>query len=126
MNPRLTPKDRGLIKGAVRRAFSRSDLRRQVLEASKDPIHTDLTRPRVKTWYKCEHCKQHFAGYQMQVDHKTPIIPVESALEHMSWDDVINRTWCDRNNLQSLCLSCHDIKSKDERALRKLFKQKRK
>jgi hypothetical protein len=46
-NPRVTSKERGLLKGAIRRVFSRSDLRRKVIELSRID-HTDSTRPRVK------------------------------------------------------------------------------
>jgi 5-methylcytosine-specific restriction endonuclease McrA len=51
----------------------------------------------------------------MQVDHIDPIVPVDSALEVMSWDTVIDRTWCEENNLQAICTECHDEKTAKER-----------
>lgn len=121
MNSRLTPKDRGLIKGAVRRAFARSELRRSILAASKIE-HTDVARLRVKTWYECSGCQHPFAQYQLEVDHISPVIPITSSLEEMSWDELINNTWCDKVNLQVLCEECHYIKSAKEREQRKVHK----
>lgn len=125
MNNRLTPKDRGLIKGAVRRAFARSELRRSVLQMAKI-VHSDASRPRVKTWYKCAGCSKPFAQHQLEVDHVSPVIPTDTSLEEMSWDDLINRTWCDKMNLQVLCETCHYKKSAIEREERKEHKKKRK
>jgi 5-methylcytosine-specific restriction endonuclease McrA len=118
MNPRLNARDRGLIKGAVRRAFARSELRRSVLQDAKI-THSDPSRPRVKTWYKCAHCEKPFAQHQLEVDHKSPVVPTHTTLEKMSWDDLINNTWCDKIGLQVLCETCHDLKSANERKLRK-------
>lgn len=122
MNEGLTAKDRGLIKGAVRRAFARSELRRSVLADAKVE-HSDPTRPRVKTWYKCEECNGRFAQHQLEIDHVSPVVPVDKTLAEMSWDDLINRTWCDKMGLQVLCEECHDKKSADERKQRKEHKK---
>lgn len=59
----------------------------------------------------------------MQCDHKSPLVPVETTLEAMSWDEVVNRTWCAPENLQSICVSCHKIKSKAENKLRREYKK---
>jgi hypothetical protein len=50
------------------------------------------------------------------VDHIRPIIDPE--LGFMSWDDVINRMFCEEEGLQVLCKACHDAKTADERAER--------
>lgn len=54
----------------------------------------------------------------MQVDHIDPIVPTDSALESMSWDTVIDRTWCEEHNLQAICIECHEEKTKQERKQR--------
>ena len=48
------------------------------------------------------------------VDHLIPI--VEPSTGFNTWGDFINGLFCDSDNLQVLCKSCHDIKSKEERA----------
>lgn len=125
MNKRITPKERGLLKGAIRRVFSRSDIRRHVLEMAKI-IHVDPTRPRVKKWGKCEDCKLPTPLYLMQIDHREPIVPVDATLEDMSWDTVINRTWCDKNGLAPVCKNCHTVKTKQENAIRRKNKKDKK
>lgn len=125
-NPRMSARERGLLKGAIRRVFSRSDLRRDALSKAKVDGITSVQRPRVKTWYQCRDCDSYCAGYEMQVDHISPIIPVDNALEYMSWDEVVNRTWCEENNLRAICLTCHKQKSKLEMAVRRKNKKERK
>ncbi len=121
-NLRITPKDRNAIKGALRRAFSRSALRQSVLI---DAIveHGDPERPRVKVWCKCAACGKPEAKSYMIVDHILPVIPLDTTMEEMSLDDVVNNLWCDRNNLQVLDQLCHDVKTKEEKQLRKQYKK---
>ena len=123
MNSNITAKERNLLKGAIRRVFSRSEMRQKVINAAVVE-HKDVTRPRVTKWVVCQECKQPTAKYQAEVDHVLPIIPVDQTLEHMSWDTVINRIWCDEKNLQVLCPLCHDVKTKAERKLRTEYKRK--
>lgn len=124
MNNRITPKERGLIKGAIRRVFSRSDLRRKLVESTRI-AYTDPERPRVKKWSICQLCNMKTPTYKMQVDHIDPIVPINATLEDMTWDLVIDRIWCLENNLQVLCFACHNEKTKSERKLRRLAKQRR-
>lgn len=121
-NPRITKKEAALLKGAIRRVFVRSDLRREVLETLPIVAHHDATRPRVKNWSKCPHCKNVRARYEFVIDHVDPVVPVWSAQDKMSWDEIINRIWCDKSGLQPLCLECHNIKTKRERLLRQSYK----
>lgn len=123
MNNRISAKERGLLKGAIRRVFSRSDLRRKVVESARIE-HIDTSRPRVKKWGQCSDCKQPTALYQMQIDHRDPIVPVDTTLEAMSWDTVVNRVWCEENGLAAVCKSCHTIKTKQENATRRKNKRK--
>lgn len=125
MNQRISPKERNLLKGAIRRVFSRSDLRRKIIDSVDLPEYTDPSRPRVRKWSQCPVCKLPSPKYKMVVDHIAPIVPVTTALEHMTWDEVIDRTWCEENNLQPICESCHDVKTSREREERKLNKKGR-
>lgn len=123
MNNRITPKERNLLKGAVRRVFSRSDLRRKIVDLSRVDYY-DAERPRVKKWSICPSCKKYIPTYQMQVDHIDPIIPINTAFEHMSLDEVVDRTWCEEHNLLATCIDCHKLKTKQENKLRREQKKK--
>lgn len=46
------------------------------------------------------------------VDHVTPI--VDPAVGFVSWDQIIDRMYCDSDNLQLLCKKCHKEKSQEE------------
>lgn len=116
-NPRITKKDRGLIKGAIRRVFSRSTLRNQVI-AEALVVHSDPERPRVKNWCLCNVCKKPEAKSYMAVDHLSPVIPVDRSFEEMALDEVVDRLWCAKENLQAICPTCHDEKTKQERKQR--------
>jgi 5-methylcytosine-specific restriction endonuclease McrA len=48
------------------------------------------------------------------VDHIEPIVNPETGFT--SWDAVIERMFCEADNLQLLCKTCHDEKTKQERA----------
>jgi 5-methylcytosine-specific restriction endonuclease McrA len=120
-NPRITPKDRGLIKGAIRRAFSRSELRKQALERSRVE-YAAHERPRVKKWSKCPLCHRFIPTYLMVVDHILPIIDIISSFEDQSLDETVGRTWCPLDNLQAICEECHDTKTKGEKEARKAHK----
>lgn len=117
-NKRITKKERSLIKGGVRRAFSRSELRERAVATSRVD-HFDPTRPRVKKWSKCADCGALTPTYKGDVDHVDPIIPVDSSFEDMSLDEVVDRTWCPENRLQFLCEVCHDRKTKAENKTRR-------
>ena len=120
-NSRITPKERNLLKGAVRRVFSRSEIRKKVLDTS-EINYKDPNRPRVTKWVTCQTCNQPTPKYLAQVDHIVPIVPTNSTLEDMSWDTVIDRTWCEEKNLATICKPCHKIKSKEENKLRRTNK----
>ena len=117
------PKERNLLKGAIRRVFSRSDLRREALERNSIE-HSDPNRPRVTKWAWCSDCGEITPKYLMQVDHEIPVIGVNESLEDLTWTELIeNRMWCDSKNLRPLCPSCHSLKTKRENFERRQFKK---
>ena len=124
-NPKSN-KERNLIKGALRRVFSRSELRRQALDAAVVKEYSDPSRKRVTRWGKCANCEKLEPAYLLQIDHKEPLIPINSSLEEMSWDQVIDGLWCDERNLEALCKPCHDAKSKVENKERRRIKKEKK
>lgn len=120
-----SPKERNLIKGAIRRVFSRSELRRLVVDSSRID-YTDATRPRVKKWSFCLDCKKETPTYLMEVDHVNPIIRLGEALEDLTWDTLVERVWCEFDNLRAVCKTCHKAKTKLENAERRRLKKEKK
>ncbi len=120
-----TAKERNLIKGSIRRVFSRSELRRQAI-AKAQCAHRDPNRKRVTKWGRCEQCQTLTPLYLMEVDHILPVIPLDKTLDDMTWDEVVESLWCDSKNLQAICKDCHKLKTKEERRLRKAQNVKKK
>jgi 5-methylcytosine-specific restriction endonuclease McrA len=124
MNPRLTKKDKALIKGALRRAFARSELRNKVISATIMQGYSDPLRPRVKTWCKCPGCNEPTPKSYMIVDHKSPVVPLHISYEDLSISALVDAIWCEESNLQALCDEpCHLAKSKAENKQRRAFKK---
>lgn len=105
------------IRGALRRAFSRSPLVQEVMAESRREVpryNKDGSRHK-KNWVQreCEVCNNWVSTSKMAVDHKIPVISVEHGKQ--DWNEFIARLWCDRANLQRICDPCHDIKTYAER-----------
>lgn len=124
-NPRISHKERGLIKGALRRVFSRSDLRKEALEATRIK-HEDHERKRVTKWSACAQCKTPTPTYKIDIDHKIPVQPLGTTIDEMGADELITNIWCPLEQLQGLCETCHDAKSKEENATRREIKKQKK
>jgi hypothetical protein len=111
------------IRGALRRAFSRSPLVREVLEESRQEFpryKKDGTRHK-KNWVKrqCQVCSNWESSSKIAVDHIDPVISVEDGKQ--DWNTFIDRLWCNTSgkaNLQRICDTCHDLKTATERIAR--------
>lgn len=66
--------------------------------------------------YKCAKCGGHFPSSAVQVDHIVPVVATNSGFT--SWDDYIDRLFCEKTNLQVLCKPCHKVKTKEEKTCR--------
>ena len=115
------------IRGALRRAFSRSPLVREVLEESRQEFpryKKDGTRHK-RNWVKrqCQVCNEWVGSSHIAVDHKDPVISVEHGKQ--DWNTFIDRLWCETSgkaNLQRICDACHDKKTHKEK-IERLTKQ---
>lgn len=74
--------------------------------------------------YRCAKCRKHHPSADVQVDHINPIVDPE--IGHESWDKVVYNMYCDSNNLQVLCKTCHAKKTKEERSVAAKGRAKRK
>lgn len=55
------------------------------------------------------------------MDHVSPVIdPVKG---FTTWDDFINRMFCDELGFQCLCVDCHNLKTKAENKVRREYKK---
>ncbi len=93
------------------------------------PKQTCIRNARTRRgYYRCECCKEEvpaslppLSGRKRRrknilADHIAPIVDPEFGWD--SYDEWIKRGFVELDGFQALCLKCHDIKSKDERAIR--------
>lgn len=110
-------KFRSFIKGNLRRATQKWK-----------PIHDCLRDARVsRGLYLCASCKKHIPTTiktdegkrvkNVHVDHIKPII--DPAIGWTNYDDMIERMFCEADNLQVLCNECHKKKTDEEKAIAK-------
>jgi 5-methylcytosine-specific restriction endonuclease McrA len=71
---------------------------------------------RLSKHYKCQKCKKIYPGKEVNVDHIKPVVCPSDGFT--SWDDYIERLYCEKENLQVLCTTCHDKKSLKEKTQR--------
>ena len=107
------------IRGALRRAFARSPLVREVMSESRREApryKQDGTRHK-RNWVQrqCEVCGEWVSSSKIAVDHKIPVVSVDGFED---WNQFIDRLWCDKSNLQRICDTCHDKKTHEERIIR--------
>lgn len=101
------------IRSALRSAFRKYPVKYQVkAEASRPYVGTDKRR---KKEYQCNVCKGWFADKEVAVDH---IIPCGSLKTYEDLPRFVETLFCQSDNLQIICDSCHRIKTNKERAER--------
>ena len=96
------------------------------------PKHAALAAARVERGkYQCAICKRigpktlppkpgnKRRRNNATVDHISPVVPITG---FTSWDDIINRMFCEVDGFQVLCADCHDQKTAEEREQRKEHK----
>jgi 5-methylcytosine-specific restriction endonuclease McrA len=118
----VKPRNNGTWTEARFNSFIKSLLRKGTQRWG--PKNSVLKEARVaKGTYLCAGCNQEVPltvkvgtkrTRNVFVDHKVPI--VDPTLGFTTWDDYIERMFCEADNLQLLCKACHDTKSADERA----------
>jgi 5-methylcytosine-specific restriction endonuclease McrA len=100
---------RGFITTALRSATRRWPPKYGCLKAAFVGVKKNPKSGRDAKHYRCATCESEFPQSGVQVDH---IEPVGST---SSWDEFIEKLFCEADNLQVLCKGCHKKKSAAER-----------
>ena len=114
---------RTFVKGALRQATMKWK-----------PIQDCKKNARVRRgWYLCACCKEEIPATivinrkrvkNSIVDHINPIVPPETGFT--TWDECIERMFCEEDNLQLVCHACHQVKCNEEKEITKARKAKEK
>lgn len=88
----------------------------ETLNEAKTEKKTNVATGRIAQHYACAGCSLDFPAKGVQVDHTVPVVGAEG---FTTWDSFIKGLFCDKENLQVLCTSCHSEKTASERTTRK-------
>ena len=114
---------RGFIRSMLRKGSMRWRPKNEVKKKARH--HTKLPGKTARLVFhaKCADCGELVPETDTAVDHIKPVVDPE--LGFTSWDDFINRLYCEEDNLQVLCNDCHLIKTADEKERAKIARRKK-
>jgi len=78
-------------------------------ELAKREYHGSNKRQKYE--YQCNYCKKWFSAKEINVDH---IIPAGNLNSGKDLEGFVERLFCEIDNLQCLCKTCHDSKTKTD------------
>jgi len=99
---------RGFITGALRAAMRRWPPKWEALAKAFTGTKENKRTKRKAKHYLCALCKREFPSAQIQIDHKQAIGTCKT------WDEFIAKLFCEIDNLQAVCLTCHKTKTKKD------------
>ena len=79
---------------------------------------------RAKFGYRCAMCEGIFKSGEVKMDHVDPVVDPKEGWQ--GFDVYIERMYCEEDNYQCLCPSCHDEKTAIETAERKRYRDLKK
>lgn len=104
------------VTSALRAGARRWPPKYETLAEAKTEKKQNPKTGRVAQWYQCASCKQEFMQKDMEIDHIKPVVDPKKGF--VSWDDFIERLYCESSNLQALCKPCHKEKTTKEKKIR--------
>ena len=104
---------KAFIVSVLRSGSRRWPPKYETLNEAKTEKKTNKLSGRPAQHFLCRKCKKDFPAKMVQVDHIEPIVtPSEGFVD---WNTFIDRLFCERDNLQVLCKTCHSKKTKKEK-----------
>jgi len=97
------------IKSTLRSGSQRWPPKYKALNEAKQGKKINVSSGRLAEHYRCAACKGSFPAKEIQVDHILPVI--DPVVGFITWDDVVKRMFCEKENFQILCRSCHKEKT---------------
>jgi 5-methylcytosine-specific restriction endonuclease McrA len=108
---------RSFVTSALRAASRRWPPKYKALKEAFVGRKVNAKTGKLAMHYECSECKQHFVAADVQVDHIKPVVDPKKGFT--TWDNFIERMFCEADNLQVLCKPDHKIKTDQEKLERK-------
>lgn len=104
---------RAFVTSVLRAGSRRWEPKYETLNKAKTEKKINEKTGRLAQHYRCKKCKQEFTAKDVQVDHIKPVVNPSKGF--ISWDDYIDKLFCEAKNLQCLCVQCHRKKTQEEK-----------
>lgn len=123
-----------LIQNSLRQASIIWHVRKEVMLEAKTRVHIGKYKngkDKYKVKYICNHCKKPWNEEQVEVDHIIEVAHNIAPPSKMTKAELllwISQLFCDKSNLQVLCIGCHQTKTNNFTRGKKLadkFKSKK-
>lgn len=95
----------------MRSASQRWPPKYQTLNAACVGQQINQASGRLAKHYKCAACSNVFPAKHVEVNHIDPVIPTTG---FDSWDNVIDRLFCEQEGLEVVCKTCHRVRTQEE------------
>lgn len=102
---------RSFVKSALRSASQRWPPKYQSLNEACVGTKLNTKTGRMAKHYKCNQCKNDFPAKEVEVNHIVPVVPTSG---FTTWDEVIERMFCEKDGLEVVCKPCHRSITKEE------------
>lgn len=108
---------RSFITSTLRAGSRRWPPKYSTLAEAKTEKKENKATGRIAQHYRCVGCASDHPAKDVQVDHINPIVdPIQG---FQSWDVFIANLFCEKDNLQVLCKTCHTKKTNQEKETKK-------
>ena len=112
MNKWTPARKHSFIVSVLRTGTRRWPPKFETLNEAKTEKKTNVKTGRLAQHFQCAICQAEFPATGVQVDHVNPIVGIDG---FTTWDIYINNMFCEKENLQVLCIACHKSKTQGER-----------
>lgn len=104
---------KSFITSSLRSAMRRWPPKWEALKDAYVGQQVNKKTKRLAKHFQCAICGGKFTSTNIQIDHKVPLGNCKS------WDEFIEKLFCEKENLQVACKPCHKKKTKEENEDRK-------
>lgn len=104
------------VKGGLRSLSQKWPPKYRILSKAHTEQRINPASGRLAKFYRCAECKSEFVAKDVEVNHIEPVVPITG---FDSWDNTIERLFCEEDGLEVVCKPCHKAITKQENISRK-------
>lgn len=108
---------RSFVTSALRTASQRWPPKFEALKDALEGRQVNKKTGKLANHYRCAACQELFVSSEVNVDHIKPVVDPKRGFR--TWDEYVDRLFCERENFQVLCRPCHKEKTQKEKEQRK-------